>query len=189
MAMKHHPDRGEHTISYIFTLFNHTSPSPISNNFSRKPSSSLGGDPEEFKKISEAYEVLTDSQKREIYDQYGEEGLKDGFFPGGGGGGGAGGMPGYHPGNPEDIFAEFLRHMNGGGGGSMNRRPRKDPPHQMSLPCTLEELYTGRTKRMKISRRRIDASGAQREESETLNIDIKQGWYVCLSSRSDCDWQ
>jgi DnaJ homolog subfamily B member 4 len=171
-----------------------------------------------FKEISEAYEVLTDPQKRQIYDTYGEEGLKDGFFPGGGGGGGAGG---YHPGNAEDIFAEFLRHMGGGGGsfgggggrrgggmggmggmggedfgdlfggmggmpfgggfGGMNghshhHRPKKDAPHQMSLPCTLEDLYTGRTRRMKISRKRMDPTGARRDESETLTIDIKPGW-------------
>ena len=168
-----------------------------------------------FKEISEAYEVLTDPQKRQIYDQYGEEGLKDGFFPGGGGGGGAG----YHPGNAEDVFAEFLRHMGGGssfgggsrrggmggmggmggdeygdmfgmggmpfggGFGSMNghhhrqpQRPRKDAAHQMQLPCTLEELYAGRTRRMKISRKRMAANGGIREESETLTIDIKPGW-------------
>ncbi len=168
-----------------------------------------------FKEISEAYEVLNDPQKRQVYDTYGEEGLKDGFFPGGGGGGAGG----YHPGNADDIFAEFLRHMGGGGsfggggrrggmGGGMggmghddfgdmfggmggmpfgggfggmnghpgHRAPRKDAPHQMSLPCTLEELYTGRTRRMKISRKRMDPSGGRREESETLTIDIKPGW-------------
>lgn len=47
-----------------------------------------GGDPDKFKEISYAHEVLTDRDKRELYDQYGEEGLKQG-----GGGGGA-----------EDIF-------------------------------------------------------------------------------------
>lgn len=44
-----------------------------------------------------AYEVLTDQEKRKIYDRYGEEGLKQ--FQGGRGGGGGGGM------NIQDIFS------------------------------------------------------------------------------------
>lgn len=51
---------------------------------------------EQFKLVAEAYEVLSDKKKREVYDQYGEEGLKG--TPGGGGstGGGGGGPHGGH---------------------------------------------------------------------------------------------
>lgn len=57
------------------------------------------------------------------------------------------------------------------------RRPKKDASHEMPLPCTLEELYTGSTRRMRISRRRLDPStGVARQESEILTIDIKPGW-------------
>ena len=42
-----------------------------------------GGDPEKFKEITQAYEVLSNPEKREIIDQYGEEALKEGLGGGG----------------------------------------------------------------------------------------------------------
>lgn len=50
----------------------------------------------QFKELAQAYEVLSDSQKREIYDQYGEDALKEGM-------GGGGGMH-----DPFDIFESFF---------------------------------------------------------------------------------
>ena len=77
-----------------------------------------GGDEAKFKECTHAYEVLSDPEKRELYDNYGEEALKDG----GGGFGGGGG-------SPFDIFEQMFggNPFGGGGGGrggGMSSLPR-----------------------------------------------------------------
>uniref|UniRef100_A0AC34R713 DnaJ-like protein n=1 Tax=Panagrolaimus sp. JU765 TaxID=591449 RepID=A0AC34R713_9BILA len=107
---------------------------------------------ERFKLISQAYEILSDSSKREIYDKYGEEGVKEG-------GGGGGGMH-----NPMDIFNMFF---GGGGGGRERETKAKDTIHSLSV--TLEQLYNGATRKMKLSRdvicKRCKGKGGEGENS------------------------
>ncbi|CAH1790142.1 unnamed protein product [Owenia fusiformis] len=95
-------------------------------------------DPEKFKKISLAYEVLADEKKRQIYDEGGEQAIKEG--PGGGGGG-------FH--SPMDIFDMFF---GGGGGRGHQRRSNrsKDVVHQMKV--SLEDLYNGSTRKLALQK-------------------------------------
>eukprot|EP00929_Paragymnodinium_shiwhaense_P005536 TRINITY_DN1076_c0_g1_i1.p1 TRINITY_DN1076_c0_g1~~TRINITY_DN1076_c0_g1_i1.p1 ORF type:complete len:513 (-),score=204.13 TRINITY_DN1076_c0_g1_i1:373-1911(-) len=96
-----------------------------------------GGDPEKFKEISRAYEVLSDSDKRAKYDRGGEDALD------GDGGGDAG-----------DIFeAMFGGGRRGGGGG---RRRQKTSDVVQPLKVTLEELYNSKIRKMAIKRQVID---------------------------------
>ena len=54
--------------------------------------------------------------------------------------------------------------------------PRKDPPIEHRLACSLEELYKGSTRKMKIQRTIVDASGQSMRVSEVLTVDVKPGW-------------
>uniref|UniRef100_A0A1J3FEQ4 Chaperone protein dnaJ 2 n=2 Tax=Noccaea caerulescens TaxID=107243 RepID=A0A1J3FEQ4_NOCCA len=100
-----------------------------------------GGDPEKFKELAQAYEVLSDPEKREIYDQYGEDALKEGMGNGGGG----------H--DPFDIFSSFFGGGSPfGGGSSRGRRQRRGEDVVHPLKVSLEDLYLGTTKKLSLSR-------------------------------------
>lgn len=111
--------------------------------------------PEKFKEIKEAYEVLSDDQKRAHYDQFGHTDPNQGGF---GGGGDFGGGFGF-----EDIFSSFF-----GGGGSRRRdpnAPRQGADLQYTMTLSFEEAAFGKDTTIEIPREETcdtcDGSGAK----------------------------
>ncbi|KAF7327950.1 DnaJ-domain-containing protein [Mycena kentingensis (nom. inval.)] len=206
---------------------------------------------QKFKEISEAFEVLSDSNKRAIYDQFGEEGLKSGGpvpgqgggqgfssfsgFPGAGGSSGAfpggatfsfssSGPSGFNASDPQKIFESMfgsgftsfggmggMGGMGGGraprgGGGRRGRSmfdnqdvfmddafdsmpggfasssaPRSASPSKAPQPASeisrplklsLNELYSGTTKRLKVGRKLLDGTSEERVHE----IHVQPGW-------------
>ena len=119
-----------------------------------------------FKKAAEAYEVLSDENKRARYDQYGHAGFEG---PQGGGGFRGGGM------NMDDIFSQFGDIFgNGGGGfggfgGGGQRQARvKGSNMRIRVKLTLEEIAKGVEKKVKV-RRKVQADGVQYKTCTTCN--------------------
>jgi len=96
-----------------------------------------GGDIEEFKKLQAAYEVLSNPEKREIYDKYGLDGLRED---------GGSGMDPF-----EGMFGGLFGR---GRGGKQQQQQRKVKPIVKDLTVTLEEVYVGKMKKVTFDRQR-----------------------------------
>jgi molecular chaperone DnaJ len=118
---------------------------------------------ENFKAAAEAYEVLSDPQKKAKYDQYGHQ-----AFDGSGGfGGGHGGM------NMEDIFSQFGDIFGGAfgggfGGNSGGQRRVKGSNLRIKVKLTLEEVANGVEKKVKV-KRKVQAPGVSYKTCSTCN--------------------
>ncbi|KAI0783941.1 hypothetical protein BC629DRAFT_1582514 [Irpex lacteus] len=160
-----------------------------------------------FKEISEAFEVLSDKNKRVVYDQFGEEGLKGGGGPppGAGTSGGFSGFSGFPPGatfsfsssgpggfssrsggyspsDPKRSSSKSIFGMGGlggmGGMGGMGGFPRGHvrnstltaTPSEITRPLkvSLEDLYSGTTKRLKVGRKLLSGG----TEDKVLEIQL-----------------
>lgn len=121
MALKYHPDRNPDDVAAEET----------------------------FKEASEAYEVLSDQEKRSAYDRFGHEGMEGNF-----GGGGFQWSDFSHAGDFQDIFEGFF---GGGGGGRRRSRggpsgPPKGRDLKIKVSLTLEEIAEGVEKKIALTR-------------------------------------
>ncbi|AUC15187.1 molecular chaperone DnaJ [Tenacibaculum sp. SZ-18] len=120
---------------------------------------------EKFKLCAEAYEVLSDEQKKARYDQFGHA-----AFEGNGGFGGGGGM------NMDDIFSQFGDIFGGAfgggfggfGGGGRRQARVKGGNLRIRVKLTLEEIAKGVEKKVKV-RRKVQADGVTYKTCPTCN--------------------
>lgn len=137
---------------------------------------------EKFKEAAEAYDVLSNPDKRAKYDQFGFEGLNAGT--GGFGGGGFGGFSGQSM-SMDDIFSMFGDIFGGGGGfgggfgGSRQRGERKfrGADIRIKVSLTLEEINSGVTKKFKVKKmvpcEHCNGSGAKEGSTPETCPDCK----------------
>jgi DnaJ-class molecular chaperone len=114
------------------------------------------GAADKFGEIARAYEVLSDQDKRDVYNRHGEEGLKK--HESGSGGGGGGGF--------DDMFSHFF---GGGGGGRRGSEEQRTPSLELPLYLSLKQLYLGES---------IDV--------EYQRQVLCMHWEMCMKNAPDC---
>ncbi|MFI3323428.1 MAG: molecular chaperone DnaJ [Rikenellaceae bacterium] len=128
------------------------------------------GAEEKFKEAAEAYDVLSDEQKRARYDQFGHAGM------GGAAGGGAGGYGGFSGGgfSMDDIFSQFGDIFGGhfSGGSRREQAVNRGSDIRIRVKLTLAEIAEGVTKKLKVSKMvgcdRCNGTGAKNGSAFTV---------------------
>jgi len=154
---------------------------------------------EKFKEASEAYEVLSDKDKKQLYDQYGHAGVESQF--------GAGGFSWdnfTHRGDLNDIFGDgfssiFETLFGGGfGGRSSGRASNRGEDLQIELSLTLKEIATGTEKKIKIGTKeacdKCGGSGSADSQVETCSQcrgtgqvrQVRQSLFGQMQTVSEC---
>ena len=152
-----------------------------------------------FQKLGEAYEVLSDPKKKEIFDIYGKEGLKNGIMKNGKQ------IEGYrYLGNGHEIFEKFMGTSNpfalirenekinkeikekdnividAAQQNNENKKEvkeRKEKDFVIELECSLEELYNGCIKNVKYTRKKISSDSVTLEDvEENIDVEILRGY-------------
>ena len=142
-----------------------------------------------FKEVNEAYEVLSDSTKRQRYDQYGHAGVDPNFGAGGGGGFG-GGFGGFDDVDLGDIFSSFF---GGGFGGGSSRQANPNAPVpgedlRVHVTLSFEEAAFGCKKEVSINRVEScpDCHGTGCEPGTTAEVcpDCHGSGYITVQQRT-----
>ena len=141
-----------------------------------------------FKEATEAYEVLSDKEKRAAYDRFGHEGVGAGAGGFGGGGGGAG---------FSDIFGDVFGDIFGGGGGRQ-RGPQRGSDLRYTLEIDLEQAVRGTTAKIRIPTlvacKPCDGTGAKKGSTPltcgTCNgmgqVRMQQGFFAVQQTCPTC---
>ena len=146
---------------------------------------------EKFKEISEAYAVLSDTQKRSLYDQYGHSGIDQKYayediFKGADFGSIFGDAKGFGGGIFDEIFSDLGFDIFGGGARKQGTRSRRGRDIQIEVDITLEEAYAGLEKTINVPRYEIcstcQGQGAKPGSKKTACSQCKGAGQVIMSS-------
>ncbi len=143
-----------------------------------------------FKEVKEAYEILTDAQKRQMYDQYGHAAFEQG--------GGGGGHGGHGQGDFGDIFGDVFGDIFGGGGGRRQSRQQRGSDLRYNMDLSLEEAVRGKEVEIKVptwvSCSPCDGSGAKAGSKPKTcttchgagQVQMRQGFFAVQQTCPTC---
>ncbi len=145
-----------------------------------------------FKEAKEAYDVLSDAEKRAAYDQFGHAAFEGGM------GGGAGGFGGAGAGGFGDIFGDMFGDIFGGGGGGGRQRQRRGADLRYNLELSLEDAVRGTEVNITVPRlsacKTCSGSGAKPGSSPSQcgtchgqgQVRIQQGFFSVQQACPQC---